>query len=77
MKIRDWQVITIISDEVYEEVDCNSGDRRTMHKGGICFNCGETKPCAHTDLGPVCSDACENGLFSRDNRADRTPCATK
>lgn len=44
MKTRDWQIITIISDSEYEEVDCNSGDRRRMHNGWTCWNRGEEKP---------------------------------
>ncbi len=27
---RDWQVITVISNEAWVEVDCNSGDRRRV-----------------------------------------------
>ena len=28
----DWQVVTIISDTEYEEVNCNGGDRRRITK---------------------------------------------
>lgn len=35
----DWQVVTIISNTEYEEVDCNSGDRRRITKSRCA--CGQ------------------------------------
>lgn len=37
--IRDWQITTVYSDDLLEETDCNSGEKRTLRKSRC--RCGQ------------------------------------